>query len=148
MFKSLFDGLFAATGALAFSVLPSFIQQYLAGLATCHAELARVVTGARLRPGAMEQQFLAETSGRADWCDMAAQAIGQADGFQRLFAFARHFDPDIAEATLSVFRPGVQLTLDGLYFFLTGVILGLVLSNALAGISRGIFRRRRHGRYG
>lgn len=147
MLKSLFDGLFAAAGALVFSLLPSFIQQYLAGLATCHAELARVVGEARLRPGAMEAQFLAETTTRADWCGAASRAIGEVDGFPRLFAFLRHFDPDIARTTFEVFRPGVQLTLDGLYFFLTGVVLGLVLSNAFAGIGRGIFRRRRYGAY-
>lgn len=145
MIKSIWDGVFAAVGAFAFSLLPSFMQQYLAGLATCHNELARIVGEAQTRPGVMAAHFLAETAARADWCEAATRAIGGADGFPRLFAFLRHFDPEIARTTLGVFRPGVQLTLDGLYFFLAGIALGLVLSNAIAGLVRRIFGRRRYG---
>lgn len=144
MIKSIWDGIFAAVGAFAFSLLPSFMQQYLTGLASCHNELTRIVGEAQARPGAMSVQFTAETAARADWCGTATYAISTADGFPRLFAFARHFDPDIARTTLSVFQPGVQLTLDGLYFFLTGVVLGLVLSNALAGIARAAYGPRRY----
>lgn len=145
MIKSVFDGVLAAVSALAFSLLPSFMQQYLAGLASCHAELARVVGEARLRPGVMNAEFLGETAARAEWCEAATRAIGGVDGFYRLFAFLRHFDPEVARTTLQVFRPGVQLTLDGLYFFLAGLALGLVLSNVIAASGRRIFRRRRYG---
>ena len=144
MFKSLIDGLLAAVGALAFSVLPSFIQQYLAGLATCRSELLRIVTDARLQPGAMSPEFLAHTDARGQWCTLAAQAIDSSDGFGRVFAFARHFDPEIARTTLGVFRPAVQLTFDGLYFFLAGVILGLIVSNLLAAPFRFISNRRNY----
>ncbi len=146
MIRSLFDGLCAATGALSFSLLPSFIQQYLAGLATCRSELLRVVTEARAQPGAMSPEFLAHTGARADWCASAADTIDRSDGFIRLFAFARHFDPEIARTTLGIFRPAVQLTLDGLYFFLAGMILGLLISGAISLPFR-LFRRRRHGYY-
>jgi len=146
MIRSLFDGLCAAVGALAFSLLPSFVQQYLAGLATCRSELLRIVTEARAQPGAMSPEFLAHTGARADWCAAAAEAIDRSDGFLRLFAFFRHFDPEIARTTLGVFRPAVQLTLDGLYFFLAGLILGLLVSGFLSLPFR-LFRRRRHGYY-
>lgn len=147
MIKSIFDGLIAAIGAFTFSLLPSFIQQYLSGLATCHVELARVVGEAQARPGVMTAQFMAETAARADWCSAAAWAISSVDGFPRLFAFLRHFDLEIARTTLGVFRPGVQLTLDGLYFFLTGVAAGLVLSNVIAAAGRAVLGRRRSGAY-
>jgi hypothetical protein len=144
MIRSLFDGLCAATGALAFSVLPSFMQQYLAGLAACRSELLRVVTEARSQPGAASPEFLARTGARADWCARAAEALDRSDGFTRLFSFAQHFDPDIARTTLGIFRPGVQLTLDGLYFFLTGMIIGLAVSGFLSLLAR-LFRGRRRG---
>jgi hypothetical protein len=147
MIKSIFHGVLAAIGAFVFSLLPSFMQQYLAGLATCHNELARLVGDANARPGVMTAQFLSETAARADWCAGATMAIGNADGFARLFAFLRHFDPEIARTTLRVFQPGVQLTLDGLYFFLAGVFLALVLSNVITGTCRAILGRRRHGSY-
>ena len=144
MIRSLFDGLCAAAGALTFSLLPSFIQQYLAGLATCRSELLRIVTEARAQPGAMSPEFLAYTGARSDWCASAAEAIDRSDGFLRLFAFAQHFDAEIARTTLSIFRPAVQLTLDGLYFFLAGMVLGLLVSGLLSLPFR-LFRRRRHG---
>jgi hypothetical protein len=147
MLKSLLDGLLAAAGALAFSVLPSFVQQYLAGLATCRSELLRIVTDARVQPGAMSPEFLAHTDARSQWCATAAQAIDQSEGFARIFAFGRHFDPEIARTTLGIFRPAVQLTFDGLYFFLAGVILGLIVSNLLAAPFR-FFSNRRHYRFG
>ncbi len=146
MIRSLFDGLCAAAGALSFSLLPSFIQQYLAGLATCRSELLRIVTEARAQPGAMSPEFLAHTGARADWCASAAETLDRSNGFIRLFTFARHFDPEIARTTLGIFRPAVQLTLDGLYFFLAGMILGLLVSGALSLPFR-LFRRRRHGYY-
>lgn len=143
MLKRLVDGLFAAAGALAFSVLPSFIQQYLAGLAICRVELLRVVSDARLQPGAMSPDFLARTEARGEWCATAATAIDRSDGFGRLFAFARHFDMEIARATLGVFRPALQLTVDGLYLFYVGVIVGLIVSQLLASPFRLFSRRRR-----
>jgi hypothetical protein len=147
MIRSLFDGLCAAIGALTFSLLPSFIQQYLAGLATCRSELLRVVTEARIQPGSMSPEFMAYTGARGDWCARAAEAIDRSDGFTRLFAFSRNFDPEIARTTLSVFRPAVQLTVDGLYFFLAGVILGLIFSGLISLPFRLLFGRRRHGYY-
>ena len=73
-----------------------------------------------------------------------AEAIDRSDGFLRLFAFAQHFDAEIARTTLSIFRPAVQLTLDGLYFFIAGMVLGLLVSGLLSLPFR-LFRRRRHG---
>jgi hypothetical protein len=147
MIRSLFDGLCAAIGALSFSLLPSFIQQYLAGLATCRSELLRVVTEARAQPGSMSPEFLAHTGARSEWCAAAAEALDRSDGFGRLFVFSQHFDPEIARTTLSVFRPAVQLTVDGLYFFLAGVILGLIVAGIVSFPFRLLFRRRRHGYY-
>jgi hypothetical protein len=147
MIRSLFDGLCAAVGALTFSLLPSFIQQYLAGLATCRSELLRIVTEARAQPGAMSPEFLAHTGARSDWCATAAEAIDRSDGFGRLFVFLRNFDPEIARTTLGIFRPAVQLTFDGLYFFLAGVILGLLVSGLIGLPFRLFSRRRRYGYY-
>src|SRR5689334_12083859 len=128
MFKSLVDGLGAAVGGIAFSALPSFVQQYLAGLSTCEIELARMATDGATRPG-VTPEFLADMQNRATWCADAAQAIDNAVGVRRLIAFAQNFDPDIARATWRVFQPGLQVTLDGLYLFLAGVVIGLLVVN-------------------
>jgi hypothetical protein len=145
MFKSLVDGLGAAVGGIAFSVLPSFVQQYLSGLSTCEIELARIANDGTARPGVMTPEFLAEMQTRAVWCADAAQAIDGAIGLRRIIAFAQNFDPDIARATLRVFQPALQVTLDGLYFFLAGVVVGLLIVNILMFPFRAFTRRRAKG---
>jgi hypothetical protein len=144
MFKSLVDGLGAAIGGLAFSVLPSFVQQYLAGLSTCESELARIAADGAARPG-VTPEFLADMQNRATWCADATRAIDSAIGVRRIVAFFENFDPDIARATWRVFQPALQVTLDGLYFFLAGIVVGLLIVNILMAPFRAFGRRRSRG---
>jgi len=145
--KSLIDGTGAAIGAAIFSVLPSFIQQYVAALSACQSELGRIVSGANGRPDAMSPAYLAETQLRATWCNDAAQALDASLGIDRLVTFVQNFDADIAHATLRVFQPGLQVSLDGLYFFITGIIVGLIVINIVAWPFRVWARRRRERMY-
>ncbi len=147
MLRSLLDGIGAAVGAAVFAVLPSFIQQYAAALSACQSELGRIIGDATSRPEIMTQGYLAETQARAAWCNDAAQAIDASLGFDRLFTFAQNFDGDIARATLRVFQPALQVSLDGLYFFVIGIIVGLILINIIAWPVRAIARRRRERAY-
>ena len=132
VFKSLLDGAGAAIGAVVFAVLPSFIQQYVAALSACQSELSRIVTDAGSRPDAMPPDYLATMQHRASWCGDAAQALDASLGLERLVAFVRHFDLDIAHATLRVFRPAFQMSLDGFYFFAAGILVGLIAVNVVA----------------
>jgi hypothetical protein len=141
MFKSLVDGLGAAVGGMAFSVLPSFVQQYLSGLSSCESELGRMTADGASRSGATPE-FLAGLQGRATWCADAMQAIDGAVGFRRLTAFAQNFDPDIARATWRVFQPGLQASLDGIYLFIAGVVVGLLAVNIVMFPFRALGRRR------
>jgi len=145
--KSLIDGTGAAIGAAVFSVLPSFIQQYVAALSACQSELGRIISGANGRPDAMSPAYLAETQTRATWCNDAAQALDASLGMERLVTFFQNFDADIARATLRVFQPGLQVSLDGLYFFVAGVIVGLIVINIIVWPFRAWARRRRERAY-
>lgn len=147
MLKSLFDGIGAAVGAVVFAVLPSFIQQYAAALSACQSELARIIGDAGSRPEIMSQGYLGETQARAAWCNDAAQAIDASLGFERLFSFFQNFDPDIARATLRVFQPALQMSLDGLYFFVFGIIVGLIVINIIVWPFRAWARHRRERAY-
>ena len=147
MLKSLIDGIGAAVGAAVLSVLPSFIQQYVAALSACQSELSRIIGDAASRPDAMSPDYLAATQQRAAWCADAAQAVDANVGFARVSAFIQHFDADLARATLRVFQPGLQITLDGLYFFAAGLVLGLIVINILAFPIRLWARRRREQAY-
>ena len=147
MIRSLLDGAGASAGAAVFAVLPSFIQQYTSGLSTCHSELARVLGDAGSRPGGLSPDVLATTQQRAAWCDNAMHSLQTTDGFGRVAAFVQNFDPDIARSTLHVFQPGVQMSLDGLYFFIAGLIVGLIVINVVAFPFRVWARRRRERLY-
>ncbi len=147
MIKSLIDGTGAAIGAGIFSVLPSFIQQYATALSTCQSELGRIVAGTNGRPDAMSPAYLAETQVRATWCNDAAQALDASLGFERVITFVQNLDMDIARATLRVFQPSLQVSLDGLYFFIAGIIVGLIVINVVAWPFRAWARRRRERAY-
>ncbi len=138
MFKSLFDGLLAASGAALFSVLPSFIQQYLSGLSAIQGYIVRQAPP----PGASARINFADEAFR-QWLDAAVQSIGNSSGLGRFFAFIRNFDSDIARDTLRTFEPGVQFTTDGLYFFILGLLAGLLVSNLIAGLLRLVLGRRK-----
>ncbi|MBV8534197.1 MAG: DUF2937 family protein [Alphaproteobacteria bacterium] len=138
MLKSLLDGIGASIGAASFAVLPSFIQQYTASLSTCESELARVAGNSSLTPDA-----LASIEERAGWCGKAAQALDRSAGVDRVAAFFNNFDTDVARSTLHVFQPAVQMSVDGLYFFIAGLIVGLIVINLIAFPFRVIARRRR-----
>ena len=142
MLKSLLDGIGASVGAASFAVLPSFIQQYTASLSTCESELARVTGSAGLAPDAM-----ANIQERAAWCGKAAQALDASAGVDRVATFFNNFDMDVARSTLHVFQPAVQMSVDGLSFFIAGLIVGLIVINVIAFPFRVVARRRRERAY-
>jgi len=142
MLKSLLDGIGASVGAASFAVLPSFIQQYTASLSTCESELTRVAGNSGLAPDA-----LAGIQQRAGWCGKAAQALDTSTGIDRVAAFFNNFDTDVARSTLHVFQPAVQMSVDGLYFFIAGLVVGLIVINAIAFPFRVVARRRERAYY-
>jgi hypothetical protein len=143
MLKSLLDGIGGAVGAALFSIMPSFIQQYTAGLSTCQSELARLADGAAAQPGGMAPDILATAQQRAAWCGNAAKALDSSTGLGRVVAFIHNFDAGVARATLHVFQPAVQMSADGLYFFIAGLVIGLVVLNVIVFPFRVFARRRR-----
>jgi Protein of unknown function (DUF2937) len=147
LLKSLLDGIGAAVGAAACSVLPSFIQQYVSALSACQSELSRLAADAGSRAQAMSPDYLASVQARASWCGDAAQTLDGRLGVARVIAFFQNFDADLAHSTLRVFQPGVQLSLEGLYFFVGGLLLGLIVINILVFPFRIWGRRRRERAY-
>ena len=65
--------------------------------------------------------------------------LSGAIGIDRPFAFARHFDLDIARATLGDFQPALPLTPEaGIY-----ALAGMILVAALTGLAASTLRPRR-----
>jgi hypothetical protein len=129
--KSLVDGVAAAGGAAGFSQLPEFVQQYLQRLGGHRDEAMRFVQVLKAQGAEASSAVLAAAEDRAASLIEASDAISHADEFSRPVIFLRYLDPDIAYATLEVFRPAVPLTPAGLVYGGIGLILGVALINVV-----------------
>jgi hypothetical protein len=162
--ERLVDRILCVAGAVLFSQLPEFMQQYLqrleghldeARLVLSHFKdaaaksgmsLDQLVAGAAQNPdpsmgklGAVVGQAIA----RVDELAAADAALRQASAWTRPFVFLAHMDGSIAKATLSIYRPAVPTTAEGLAYACFGIVVMLALYHlAVRGpIARHLRRR-------
>jgi hypothetical protein len=160
----LIDRLLCVVGAVLFSQLPEFIQQYLQRLGG-HLDEARrqlyqlqeVAAKAGLTFRQMVTNSLAspeptvgrlgglmrDTADRADALAVADAAIRHASMFTRPLVFLRHIDLSIAHATWTIFKPAVPTTVEGMIYAVCGVLLALAFYHG--GVrypARRLWRRR------
>lgn len=158
------DRLLCVVGAVLFSQLPEFIQQYLQRLGG-HLDEARhqleQFRAAAAKSNLTLDEFITRTLGsaepavarlggvmretvaRVDELATAEAAIRQASIFARPFVFLQHLDFSIARATWSIFRPAVPTTLEGLVYAALGVLLALAFYHgAVKAPVRRAWRRR------
>ena len=146
--EKLLDRALCVAGAVLFSQLPEFFQQYLQRLGG-HLDEARrqleqfqrtaaqsgltldgLITKARAQADpalARLGQVMADTSARVGNLAAAESALRTASAWCRPFVFLRHLDPAIARATWAVFRPAVPTTLEGLAYAVVGMAVMLAL---------------------
>ena len=146
--ERLLDRVLCAVGAVAFSQFPEFMQQYLQRLEG-HLDEARLSLGrfkdAAAQSGMTLDQLISgasqnpdksigrlgdvvrDTIARADELAAADAALRAANLWTRPFVFLRHADWGIARATLSIFRPAVPTTAEGLIYACTGMIVVLAV---------------------
>ena len=158
----LLDRVLCVAGAVLFSQLPEFMQQYLQRLEG-HLDEARLQLGkfrqAAEQSGMTLDQLVASTGGRGDApaarlgsvvADTAArverlaaadQALRGASPLGRPFAFIAHLDLPIARATWSIYRPAVPTTLEGLAYAALGMLV--LLAAYHLGVRAPIARRLR-----
>lgn len=163
--EGLFDRLLCVLGAVAFTQVPEFIQQYLQRLGG-HLDEARRQLESFTQVAAMSNltlpqlvertaqnsdEAVAKLSGvmreameRVDHLSAAMDAIRNASAWTRPFVFLRHLDPAIAKATWAIYKPAVPTTVEGLVYAGFGV---LVIWGLYYGLIRypvtAILRRRR-----
>ena len=162
--EKLFDRALCVTGAVLFSQLPEFFQQYLQRLgwhldearrqleqfrqAAAHSGLTldQLVADVRARNDpalAGLGSVIVDTSRRVDTLAAAESALRGAHLWSRPFVFLRHFDPAIAHATWAVFRPAVPTTFEGLAYAALGMAVMLALYHgAVRGPVGRAWRRR------
>jgi hypothetical protein len=142
--ERLLDRILCVCGAVLFSQLPEFMQQYLQRLgghldearlqlgrlkeaaAQSGATLDQLVAGARRSPdpsvdrlGSLVQASVA----RVDELAAADAALRHASIWAKPFVFAAHIDLGIAKATWEVFRPAVPTTAEGFLYAGAGIVL-------------------------
>ena len=142
--EGLLDRALCIVGAVLFAQTPEFIQQYLQRLGGRLDEARRQLAqlnDVAVKSGLTLDQLVADTASssdpavvrlgglvhatasRVDSLATADEAIRHASLFTRPFVFFRHFDPSIARATASIFRPAVPTTLEGLLYAILGMVI-------------------------
>lgn len=165
MGESLVDRVLCVAGAVAFSQVPEFFQQYLqrlgghldeARLRVAQYEAVAKQSGITLRqlidvtkaqpaePVAKLGQVIADAETRVEALTAAEAALREASLWERPFVFLANLDTDIASGTWSVFKPAVPVTLEGLVYAGAGMVIALVIyQGAVVAPCRAWMRRRR-----
>lgn len=146
--ERLLDRVLCVAGAILFSQLPEFMQQYLQRLGG-HLDEARLALGrfrdAATQSGMTLDQLMAGAGqnpdpsmrnlggvvrglvARVDELAAADAALRSASAWTRPFVFAAHVDGGIARATWAIYRPAVPTTAEGLAYAGVGIIVMLAL---------------------
>lgn len=146
--ERLLDRVLCVVGAVLFSQLPEFMQQYLQRLEG-HLDEARLAVSrfadAAAKSGMSLDQLVAGASTNPDPSmgrlggvirgavarvgDLAAadDALRHASVWTRPFVFIAHVDAGIARATLAIYKPAVPTTAEGLLYAGLGMVLVLAL---------------------
>jgi hypothetical protein len=146
--ERLLDRVLCVAGAVLFSQMPEFMQQYLQRLEG-HLDEARLVVSrfaeAAAKSGMSLDQLAAGTAQNPDPSmarlggvireavvrvgDLAAadSALRNASVWARPFVFVAHLDRGIASATLSIYKPAVPTTTEGLLYAGIGMVLVMAL---------------------
>jgi len=144
--EGLLDRALCVIGAVIFSQVPEFMQQYLQRLGG-RLDEARLqllqFQHAATQSGLTLERLISQTTAnvdpavarlggvmtaaiaRVDTLEGAQSAIENASLWTRPFVFLQHIDPAIAQATWTIFKPAVPTTVEGFVYALLGM-LGLL----------------------
>lgn len=148
IFDSLIDRILCVLGAILFSQVPEFMQQYLQRLGG-HLDEARrqlaVFQQTAAQAGLSLDQFISQTGSNPDTSvarlggvmsgtaervsslQSAHDALLHSALWERPFIFVRHLDVQIARATGAVYQPAVPTTPEGIVYAVAGMLMILAL---------------------
>ncbi len=148
-FDRLIGTVIAAFTGLAASqtqaIIAAYLQRLGGHLEEARRSLARLQSG-ELLPGidpASQDRINGAFARRVEELTTAYNAVSDADAFRRPFEFARHFDRDIFEATLSAFTPALPLDTASAVYILMGIVLGWLCYELIKLPFRLVLRPRR-----
>jgi hypothetical protein len=125
---SVLTALSGAAGGLLLVQFPQFLAQYLQRLGG-HIDEASL-SAAKFR--------LPELAARAQELKAGLDAISDAPVLWKLPSFLYHAQWDIAKAAYKNFTPGMTFNDAGLLYFISGLVVGLVLYGALKALGKKI----------
>lgn len=144
---NLFDRLCVVAGAFIGSQIPQFMQQYTQRLAGHVEALQKLINQLRHMSSFSNktlEQYIQKFKDSPDpdfvrqgdfmqgiltrWAELqqALDHLTQSSMWWRPYYFLKDLQPDIAHSTLASFQPGFNLTIEGLCYAGTGMILGWV----------------------
>ena len=157
----LLDRALCVIGAVVFSQIPEFMQQYLQRLGGHLDEARRQLLQfqhAAAQSGLTLDRLIGQTTAnadpavarlggvmteamtRVDTLAAAQSAIQNASLWSRPFVFLQHVDLAIARATWAIFKPAVPTTVEGLVYALLGMLVLIAIYHL--GIKYPIARAR------
>jgi hypothetical protein len=146
--EGLLDRTLCVLGAVIFSQIPEFMQQYAQRLGGHLDEARRQLQQfqqAAMQSGLTLDRFITQTATnsdnavaklggvmsravtRADTLESAQSALQNASLWSRPFVFLRHVDSSIAQATWSILKPAVPTTLEGLVYAGCGMLIFIAI---------------------
>jgi hypothetical protein len=141
--EGLLDRALCVIGAVIFSQMPEFMQQYLQRLgghldearrqlqqfqqtaAQSGLTLDRLIDQTRANADPAVAKLggvMTDAIARVDALQAAQAAIQHASLWNRPFVFLRYLDPAIAHATWAIFKPAVPTTVEGFVYALAGML--------------------------
>lgn len=160
----LLDRALCVVGAVLFSQVPEFMQQYLQRLGGHLDEARRQLQqfqDTAAQSGLTLERFIAQTAAnaepavaklggvmtgtvvRVEELTAAQAALQNATLWSRPFVFLARLDLPIARATWGIFKPAVPTTLEGMIYALAGMLVLLAVYNlGIKHACRRMFSRR------
>ena len=124
---------FALLFGLGLGQFPQFLAQYLQRLGG-HIDEARLAA----------QQFNMEAlTDRADGLEASLHSIENAPALMKLPVFLSRADWDIVDRALDNYTMGMTFDRLGLWYCITGALIGILLFNLLRWLISKIFRRKK-----
>ena len=148
-------------GALAFSQLPLFMQQYqhhLSGhVAELKTQIQSMINAASLTGKSLQQyvikflksedldfrnqgELMTDMIHRYDNLRAGHNALQESSIYAKPMIFIRHLDWDIAQSTWKSFEVGFSFSMDGLAYAVIGIVFGLSLFWLLSKVLKTIIQ--------
>ena len=162
MIGRILNSLIALAGGAGLTQFPTYYQQYLQRLGgrldQTRADVARMIADAESLGRSLEAylgelmaygtpearqsaQRELERLDSVQHLEKAYEVLSKASPLERPVVFVEHFNPSVAQETLSIFTPAMQMNMEALAYGGAGMLLALVFFAGSLSLMRRGYRR-------